>query len=212
MKRSPAEILYDKTPKPAHETEEGKKRLDCYYAALAQFTHRFALIELAVHHVLAHYTKLPIPAARALLSGARIDETKSRLSRLQEIGPIGSEKWQHLEPVLQELAVITKCRNDILHHGAVWIAEGEGAVTNATMALTAERITSFDFSPEILNDMTSDLRKIRVRLHLNHMGRPTLRGKYPEMQDTPHGPWRYKQQLRPVGKSRKSSHPQNATR
>ena len=68
---------YDKTPKPVAETEEGKKRLNAYSLALGRFTDRFARVEQAVHTVLSHYAKLPPAAACALLSGLRVDETKT---------------------------------------------------------------------------------------------------------------------------------------
>jgi hypothetical protein len=67
--------------------------------------------------------------------------------------------WKDPEPIFQQLAIISGRRNDIFHHGASFIAEGEGVVTNATMALTEERITKFDISPDIINDMTADLKK-----------------------------------------------------
>jgi hypothetical protein len=149
---------YDKTPKPVAETEEGKKRLNAYYLALGRFTDRFARVEQAVHTVLSHYAKLPPAAARALLSGVRVDETKNRLLRLHDEGLMSDPDWKDAEPIFQQLAIISGRRNDIFHHGASFIAEGEGVVTNATMALTEERITKFDISPDIINDMTADLK------------------------------------------------------
>jgi hypothetical protein len=192
---------------PAHETEEGKKRLDAYYLALGRFAHRFSLVELAVHIVLSHYASLPMTASRALLSGVRIDETRSRLSRLHEVQLISDADWADIEPIFAQLALINKCRNEIFHHGGSFIAEGRGIVTNATTALTEERITGFEISPDILDDMTGDLRKILIRLHVRHMGRPPLRGKHPEMEDGLRGPWRYTQQPKPLKEPRKPSHP-----
>lgn len=139
---------YDKTPKPVAETEEGKKRLNAYSLALGRFTDCFARVEHAVHTVLSHYAKLPPAAARALLSGVRVDETKNRLLRLHDEGLMSDPDWKDAEPIFQQLAIISGRRNDIFHHGASFIAEGEGVVTNATMALTEERITKFDISPD----------------------------------------------------------------
>jgi hypothetical protein len=96
---------YDKTPKPVAETEEGKKRLNAYYLALGRFTDRFARVEQAVHTVLSHYAKLPPAAARALLSGVRVDETKNRLLRLHDEGLMSDPDWKDAEPIFQQLAV-----------------------------------------------------------------------------------------------------------
>jgi hypothetical protein len=147
---------YANTPEPA----AGKERLNAYYLALGCFTHRFAWVEEAVHTVLSHYAKLPPAAARALLSGVRVDETKNRLSRLHEVGLISDADWMDVEPIFQQLGIINNRRNEIFHHGASFIAEGAGVVTNATMALTEERITKFDISADIIDDMTADLKKI----------------------------------------------------
>jgi hypothetical protein len=196
--------LADLYRKPAHETEEGKKHLDAYCLALGRFVHRFALAELAIHFVIWNYAKLHRDIGRSILSGARINDASQYLRRLHEVGRISESEWKSLDPILQQLSLITKCRNEILHHGGHKIAEGQGVVTNATVALTESRITSFPISDAILNDMYGDLRKILLRLHVWHMGRPKLRGEHPEMQDGLYGPWRYTQPPTPVTKPRKS--------
>jgi len=102
--------------------------------------------------------------------------------------------WADVEPTFQQLGVINGMRNDILHHGASAIAEGFGIVTNAEMALSADRVTSFAISADILNKMTADLRKIIIHLHASHMGRPPLRGKHQEIDAILLEPWQYKPQ------------------
>jgi hypothetical protein len=189
---------YANTPKPA----AGKERLNAYYLALGCFTHRFAWVEEAVHTVLSHYAKLPPAAARALLSGVRVDETKNRLSRLHEVGLISDADWMDVEPMFQQLGIINNRRNEIFHHGASFIAEGAGVVTNATMALTEERITKFDISADIIDDMTADLKKIFFHLYVRHMGQPQ---KHPKLEEILREPWRYKPQSVPPTKSHKSS-------
>ena len=210
MSKNLASLIYDKMPKSADETEEGKKRLDSYYAALGRFAHRFALVEVAVHLVLKHYAKLPTDIARALLSGVRTDDTRNKLSRLHDVNIIDDKDWDDIEFIFDQIALILRCRNDIFHYGALSVAEGRGMVTNATTALTVDRITSFDVSDRILDDMTSDLRKILIHLHVRHMGRPALRGKHPEIDTILHATWRYKQPPSPPQKSRKPFAPMDA--
>ena len=93
-----------------------------------------------------------------------MDGTYQLLSCLHEIGKISDPDWLDLDGVLSHLKLITKCRNDILHHGAIKIAEGKGEVLNAMVALTQDRLTSFPISDETLGYMYNDLRKILVRL------------------------------------------------
>jgi hypothetical protein len=195
--------LYDKTRKPASETEEGKLRLDEYYLALGRFAHWFAQAELAVHSVLAHYANLSTSNARALFSGVRARDTKSLPQRLHELGTISEEEWIDAEPVFQQLTLINSRRNDIFHHGASSIAEGVGIVSNAAMAHIEERITGFEISPHIPDDMTADIRKILTHLYIRHMGRPRLLGKHPQLDEILLAPWRYKPKQLPAAKSRK---------
>src|SRR5580693_150163 len=185
---------------PAAETEEGKGRVAEYHAALGRFVDRFAEVENALPFVLRHYAKLPTATARALLSGVRVDQMKGLLNRLAEVGLLPTAEWADLEPTLQQLGVINGRRNDILHHGAESVAEGRAFVTNALMAHTEERITSFTISPEILDDMTADLRKIMIHLLTRHAGRPEMKAQANRdwVASVLRQPWRYKQQPSPL--------------
>lgn len=204
MAKRPSDVLYGNT-KPAAETDEGQARLDAYYLALGRFVHRFTLAELAAHAALAHHAKLIDPVSRALLSGVRVDATGNYLSRLHLVKQISDDNWNDLKSLFDQLGIINKFRNDIIHHGAAFVAEGRGIVSNAAKALTDERITKFQVSPEILDDMTADLRQIFARLHTRHTGRPILKGKHPELEKLLQAPWRYKQQPTPPPQSQKPS-------
>jgi hypothetical protein len=94
-------------------------------------------------------------------------------------------------------------RNNILHYGAISIAEGFGIVTNANIAHIQERVTRFQISPKILDDMTADLRKIMIHLYTRHAGRPPLRGAHAEIDATLRASWRYTQQPSPPAESGK---------
>jgi len=205
MSDKPKKSLSDWYEKPASETEEGRKRLSVYYLALGRFAHRFAQAELSVHFVLRYYAGMTTEVARALLSGVRIRETGSRLSRLHDIGAIPDEKWDELKRLFDHLSLINGARDDLFHYGAINIAEGDGIVTNAAMALVEDRITAFKISVESLDDMTADLRKILVHLHTSHMGRPPLKATHAAIDEILREPWRYKPQQVHPKKSRKQA-------
>jgi hypothetical protein len=179
---------------PPAETEEGRQRLSVYYLALGRFAHRFALTELGVHFVLRHYAGMTTGVARALLSGVRVRDTRSKLSRLHEIGIIPDKKWSELTFLFDQLSIINSARDDIFHYGAINIAEDDGVVTNAAVALVEDRITAFKISVEALDNMTADLRKILVHFHLSHMGKPPLKGIHPTINEILSAPWQYKHQ------------------
>jgi hypothetical protein len=182
---------------PASETEHGKERLRVYYEALGRFVDMFSQIEMTARIVLRHYTKMTTAAANALLSGVRVDEIKNRFQRLYEAGIISEVDWNDAKPLFQHLGEINGRRNGILHYGAISVAEGLGRVTNANIAHTPQRIAEFPISPEILDDMTADLRKIMLHLLTRHAGRPALRGVHPELDAILRASWRYTQQPSP---------------
>lgn len=191
--------------KPAAETEEGRQRLSVYYLALGRFAHRFALAEQGVHFVLRHYAGMTTSVARALLSGVRVRDTKSKLSRLHEIGAIPDDKWLDLKILFDRLSIINSARDDIFHYGAINIAEDDGIVTNEIMALGEDRITAFKISVEALDNMTADLRKILVHFHLSHMGKPPLKGLHPMLNEILRASWQYKHQQVHQKRDRKSA-------
>ena len=207
----PKPSLRDFYIKTASETEEGRQRVSVYYLALGRFAHRFAQAEASVHYVLRHYAGMKADVARALLSGVRVRDAKSKLSRLREIGVIPDDKYTELTFLFDQLGIINGARDDIFHHGAINVAEGDGIVTNAAMALVEDRVTAFKISVESLDDMTADLHKILIHFHTSHMGRPPLMGNHPVIEEILRATWRYKHQQVHHKKSRKSGSPHRAS-
>ena len=196
-------------PNAAAPEDERHKRLSDYLMALGSFVDAFSQVEIFFHFVLRWYTKTPAGIARAVFSGARIEVSRGFLRRLRDAGIITDEEWASLEPIIEQLRIITEKRNEILHYGARNVADGQGLVTNAVMALTAERITSFPISAKILRDMTDDLRKILIFLAAGHMGFSPPSALSSEIGEMLRLAWRYKspQQLpnrsRPTRKTTK---------
>jgi hypothetical protein len=184
--------MYPNMPKPAAETDAGQERLRAYYLALGEFADAFAWTELLMHFVLRWHTKTTALVSRAVFSGVRTDQTTGYLRRLAEAGLIEPAEWADLLPVIEQLKLINDCRNAILHHGAADVALGRGYVSNQALALTIGRIKSFPISPEILGDMTSDLRKINAHFLTRHMGRSELRGEHSDLDAVLAASWRYK--------------------
>jgi hypothetical protein len=200
-----AALMYPNTPKPAKETKTGQDRLRAYHQALGCFVDSYAHVELLTFLALRWHTKTSADIARAVFSGVRVNEALGYFRRLAEIGAIDAKEWSALSPVVDQLKTINQRRNDILHHGADGVASGEGVVSNQAMALKLDRIQSFPISPEILDDMTADLHKITAHLLTRHLGRPSLRGKHPELDAVLSRAWQYKQKQAPVQKPGKSA-------
>jgi hypothetical protein len=182
---------YQGTPKPASETDEGKERAKAYRLALGGFVDAFAKVETAMYLALRWHTKTTTTVAKAVFSGTRVETAASFLKRLAEIGSIDAAEWAELEPILGQLHKINGTRNIILHHGAEGVEEGRAFVTDALRALTEDRMKVVPISPEILDAMGFDCRKIFLHLVTRHLGRPPLRGYHAELDEVLHAAWRY---------------------
>jgi hypothetical protein len=97
---------------------------------------------------------------------------------------VSNESLTDLENVLQQFGILRGARNDILHYGAEFIAEGKGLVSNAWKAKA--KPTEFPISADALMHMETDLRKI-----IAHLGPKSDRDQK-TLDDTLHSPWRYK--------------------
>jgi hypothetical protein len=156
---------------PASETDEGRKLEEAYYTALGRFIDMFAVAEAATQYALRYYAKTRTRVAVVIFSGVRVDVATNHIENLIKSARLAPDKKAELGDILQHLRDINNARNNILHYGARAIAEGRGFVTNA-LTRSSERAVRFQISPEILENMTTDLRKIITYLHLRHMGRP----------------------------------------
>jgi hypothetical protein len=179
----------------ADDESDGIESVDSYYKSLGRFVHTFAKVEFTVFLVLRYYAKISLDAARALLDGIRADLTQSKLRRLQEIGLIDKAKWEDVDRVLKQFSEINKFRNDLLHDLTILSETGRGIVSNIGKALHEGRFEQSLTSPDILDNATSDLRKINMHLYVKHMGR---RGPdSARIEAYLREPWQYKPQSSP---------------
>jgi hypothetical protein len=146
---------------PASATIEGKEHERVYFEALGRFAHAYARVESIIALSLWYSAGISHPIAKAVFSGVKIKETSGFLKRIAEVTGMDKTRRDELDAVLKQLGDITAARNDILHYGAEYVAEGRASVTNALKALTADRITNLDVSPKALAQIDSRLAKDR---------------------------------------------------
>jgi len=188
--RSRAEWLQYQVP--ASETKEGKERLQAYYEALGRFVQMFAEVEKVIAQTLWTYAGTKAEVAKIVFAGTQSETAAGYIKAVARATNASNEKLADLENVIQQFGIIRGIRNDILHYGAKFIAEGKGLVSNAWKA-KAEPI-EFPISADALLYMEMDLRKIIAHLGYRHLGRPRPKSAFGQkiLDDTLHSPWRYK--------------------
>ncbi|GEM_PF-1971995 len=194
---------------PASATIEGKQREREYFDALGRFVHAYAQAETVTALALWFAAAIKHPIAKAVFSGVRVKDASSHMKRIADVTGMDKQQRKELDDVLRQLGDITSARNDILHYGAVDVAEGRASVTNALKAHTAEKTTTFDVSPATLAKMTADLRKISMHLRVNFSGipRPYAAANQLLLATTLHAPWQYKHQPQQKGPAKVEAKP-----
>jgi hypothetical protein len=182
-------LLFNQYRIPASQTPDGQKRLREYYEALGRFVDMFSRVEAAATLTLWHYAKTSSEIAKVIFAGTRVESGSTFIKQLAAATNVNQELRDDLEDVLQQLGIINRVRNEILHYGAEpeSVASGRAIVSDGLKAKGEP--TTFPVTPTILGDLTSDLHKIIGHLDIRHLGR--TKG-YTIIGDPTLGTWRYK--------------------
>jgi hypothetical protein len=177
---------------PASETKEGLERERAYYEALGRFVQMFAEVEKVITQTLWAYAGTKAEVAKIVFAGTQSETAAGYIKAVAKATNASDESLADLENVLQQFGIIRGARNDILHYGAKFIAEGKGLVSNAWKAKAEP--TEFPISADALLHMETDLRKIIAHLGYRHLGRARPKSAFGQkiLDDTLHFPWRYK--------------------
>jgi hypothetical protein len=87
-----------------------------YWEALGEFVSSFSQLEVNLQLALWQFAKLPKTVARAWLSSStRINEAMNQISKLAEAQGWEDAKKKELKLLIDQLGMINKVRNDLLH-------------------------------------------------------------------------------------------------
>ena len=131
---------------------------------------------------------------QALMSGVRLKEMMSLLSRAFAVSNVPKEIVADIGRVMERLGPINTTRNNILHWGTQFADSGdEHRVDNRHIAHIQERVQEFTVSVRTLEEMTADLSKAAAHL-IVHMLRDFMDEKtlLAALADELSAPWRYK--------------------
>ena len=135
-----------------------------YWFSLGIFASRYAEVEFQINRLVRHYYGIDQNTANLLFFGAlRVDAALGHLQRLMAANRIPASEHIEIDTLRQQLGLITRLRNDILHFGASSTEDGI-VVTNAPYAHIEQRARTHIVSSELLDSSALDLVKIYLRL------------------------------------------------
>ena len=147
---------------PEDATETHNK----YWLALGKFIHNFAQLEASAFLLLREKAGLTQDVAGALLSGTKAEQAFNLLKRLYDAK--GDEISESAQRALIQFGLINKARNEIVHH-APDLESGDFTVSNRRKNIQSRAFIK-EFTPEILEQMTNDVRTIYAAIHVWHIG------------------------------------------
>ena len=128
-----------------------------YMKSLGSFIDLFSIVENLVKRLMAHFAGVDEPTALALFSGVRTDQAIANIRRLHQARK--AELDPALDAALQQMAVITNFRNDLLHH-RVDFTKTPPVTTNRAVVLSENAVRETVIGPDTLMDAGHDLGRI----------------------------------------------------
>lgn len=136
---------------------------EAYFSALGRFVTMFSLVESATALVLWGAAGLKPPMAQAVFSGTRMDVATGTIKRIFDINEESGYRKGKIVEAINQLSIITKARNDVLHYGIDFLSDPlDLRITNALFAHIGSKIRTTKISSDILENMTVDLARILV--------------------------------------------------
>jgi hypothetical protein len=166
------------------------KEVEAYYIALGEFVTQFSWTEQELQVALWRAAKMKEPTAQAVLSGVRTEAAISLIYRVADAQNWPQTKRTKLKRAFDQLQVINKLRNDVLHRGSKLQTDGSWLVTNERFVHIPERIAKINLSAAELRAAADDLFKIREIISTTLWGLPK-RFRSPILKILS-GAWQYK--------------------
>jgi hypothetical protein len=138
-----------------------------YHQALGEFISVFSEVETNLISAFWHLAGVKPPIAQAILTGHKVEGVIGLINRLAD-----AENWSEARKAVfkkfsDQLGLINKLRNDILHNGSNWTSSQTWTVTNRHSAHVPSRIRSYPITAGLLRSARMDLQKIEGDLNLS---------------------------------------------
>ena len=158
-----------------------KPEIKSFYLSLGRFIHYYSMVEQLLIVVLHQYANTAAPVALALFANWRPDQTITTLHRVIQARKLRGPKIVELKSSLQQISIITRVRNDLVHlgaHGTEATGSEMNVISNHLLAYSRKVRRQTPISVEILDRMYGDLLEISFRL-ISHLinARPRLKSR-----------------------------------
>jgi hypothetical protein len=191
---SPDDIDYDIVGSLEHEEK--------YYLALGRFIHNFAEAESTLKAYFSELLEIDTDTANAVFSGMRAKLAMDNIRRLHE--RYGAKYDPLYDDVREQFGQILAARDSIIHWGARFSEGSDALVTNERYVYAEDKIRSFPISADILEDMTTDLQAIELRLRAAEWRKKMDTKSFTELFGNLDKPaWRYKHAPKPFQPDKK---------
>jgi hypothetical protein len=151
--------MSDREPKDPRYTT-----LSWYLPALGTFVSAFSIIEHILNEVLWVYTGVSPEMGRAIFSSSRVDFCCQALIRIIDAQKLTGERIDELRIIIEQIGVIARTRNDILHFGISKIEEDKVIISNHIFAHVENRVRALHLERETFEDLKVDMDIILERL------------------------------------------------
>ncbi len=162
-----------------------------YWQKVGQLIESFALVEDELNKLLAFYSRVSPPTARALFSGVRTDAAMGYIRRIMAVEETPEIRKRDLEDIFSHLTAINEVRNLLIHYQS----SGEGddrIVTDQARALVIERARKHRISEDTLTAICLDLYQIANRINFHRHGKNPWAVKSSHSRYVLTAAWRYK--------------------
>lgn len=140
-----------------------------YDQAIGNFISQFSEAEVSLLYVAVNYTKIsPFIVGLASLAPMRVDSGITTIKRVIEARRLRGKSVRELLGVLNQLAVINKARNDLLHYGV----GSDQVITTKYVAHHKRLERSRPFSIQIVRQLIGDIEDICMYLTCHFMLKP----------------------------------------
>ena len=160
-----------------------------YFEAFGRFLTAYAKVEGMVRAFLHHISNIKPLILQALTGGTRLSDIIPPIKKISELNSLNENGKKELDTVFNHLNLITVLRDKLVHRGAE-VKDGQLLSTNFLSLKAIENYEEIRFDVKDLNNATSDLGAILLRLYaLMNPNDPTV-SELTELGVF--GPWKYK--------------------